>query len=242
MNKKYLLPILAAAVAAAALVALSISQQRSQPETEKMAEETAPQTGKETAGNAAEDNSSGEEYNPQRDPELIKLQAFLDDDTGGEEAAIELAVKLMASKRQEQRLEAVKVFQWYGGKENLARLAKLCRDADVEVADTALDGYLHAFNSLQEAPDSAAVNDLRDLILYVPDSARRESLFMLTTNLDEATVLPGLIEILTRAREEDNEELAGMAEEYIDFATETGSGIDTLEKAQQWLDAHAEEL
>jgi hypothetical protein len=175
----------------------------------------------------------------QNDAEMDELQELLDDDA--EEESLAKAKELAASKTDKHRAFALKAFEWYGGLDNLAEIAKLTQDSNFDIADAALDSYENTFRALQVSPDSKTLNTLAGIIHETHDSERLNTLFGLFKNVDEATALPTLIGILQKANEAENDELADLATETIDFLTEQDSGIDSLEKAQEWLDKQARE-
>lgn len=197
---------------------------------------TSPSAGDDAAPVSAEEDDP--EDIAQNDAQMNEMQALLDEDQ--EDDTIAKAKELAASKIAKHRAFALKAFEWYGGLENLAEIAKLVNDTNADVADSALDSYEHVFRSLQESPDAKTLNTLGTIIINTHDSVRLDSLFGLYKSLDEALALPSLIAILQKSKEDDNDELTDLAVETIDFLTEQDSGIDTLEKAQEWLDKHAD--
>lgn len=171
------------------------------------------------------------------DEAISRFHELLDDDQESE--CLAAARDLARSPNAKCRYEAIKAFEWYGGEENLQELFRLVFDADLGVAECALDSYEMVFRSLEDSPGAETMASLKKIILDTSDTDRLESLFALTQPLDEVVSLPCLVEILQAANEDGNDELADLAREYIDFATEQDSGIDSLEKAQQWLDRQA---
>lgn len=239
---KFALPALIAIVVVFALV-FGIHRGDKQPLVNESDETvtTSHVSSEDTSTSAT--TSSEEEDDPadiaQNDEQMNEMQDLLDEDQ--EDETIAKAKELAASKTDKHRAFALKAFEWYGGLDNLAEIAKLVNDTNADVAESALDSYEHVFRSLQEAPDAKTLNTLGAIIIATHDSARLDSLFGLYKPLDEALALPSLIDILQKANEDDNDELKDLAIETIDFLTEVDSGIDTLEKAQEWLDKHAGE-
>lgn len=268
MNTKRL--YLLSAVIAIALLALLVLTRARAPEPQEPSLQPSPMVG----GNNSPDPVvaeigleipdtddefvlANEQPDEPKDPEIERLQEFLDENDN--ESILAQASFLAESEDEQRRIEAIDALIWVATPQAARTLLPLLGDSNPEIAEQALNGLRHILNTISlHINEDAATGELAvseeegslmtdellqesyDLWLAACKATQSaddlDTLLISLSGLDVKFCVPLLVDILENATGEKRDVVL----EHLDIATNR-DGVTNREEAALWLMKEAEE-